>query len=64
MKEIPLTLTVAEAKQLISYAIAIENEPIKGKKFWERHEVLIDKLHGVIYQSKGITPPKDVIRKR
>ena len=53
-----LTLTKAQAKQLYNYMFLAEDAEITPKptnKFWERHEVLVDKLHAIIYQDGKTT---------
>ena len=52
-----LDLTKKEANQLYQYMFIAEDADIKPKptnKFWERHEILVNKLHGLIYY--GNTP--------
>ena len=47
-----LDLTKKELTQLYGYMFLAEDADIKPKptnKFWERHEVLVQKLHGLIY---------------
>lgn len=59
MKEKPLPLTETQAKQLLRYCQVAEDHKIESgnrKLFWKRHEVIIDKLQGIIYQFNPPNP--------
>ena len=48
-----ISFTKREVDQLLKEMALAENTKEKQtKKFWERHEVIIDKLVGVIYKAK------------